>query len=1054
MKDNKVLLEEVIRMIDMSEYNSKEKEFLKENVTKRYLKEEDDIDFSDFFDDEEGGLKGDVDSKESAETEEEKLEKFKRQGYWKAYENRKKELEKFTASEDISVLDKLLLTYNSMTAAQAALFELQKDDLVKIKDLSTDTVRPEEEGGREGALYFKKDKPLYKLSDRKEFDRLAERGRFVLKVKGENDETIDRPLYQWLATRKNNLIKLRPGTKYASEANAQLNFLARILSNNPKDEIEQLILSDNGQAAKSNAFSIMQSYYRIVCNNIFRELYQLENSYVIDDAIEDGITSALANLMGTKGYVGKFTRMEVTSWNPIRNVSPWFIEVVKNNLKDTLERDVVDYVPKIDSSLDEFIKRKLKTNSKGNKILVIYSKVSSKSLAFVKEETNEKGVKTYKYIYSDSKDMTAEDKFIKDFKEQSNHLKAQNLYKTDREMLYGASRKADVRMDDEKFDELQSASNIDDALGIIYNIDVKSNDIKNILSNALDYMAKKGGVAGITAGTHGMDEFRIDDEKELKRLSKEDPEKAKDFKDKLIRRKKLAREMVINFMYNFLLSSIESNSPYIEKRTGEKQGGRGKGVESEALEMWIKDQNKMLANEIIKLEQNINPNLKSEEIVKKLQDLKITLKDDDKTRQDIKNGLKKYLESNPSDLRKLVDDIKNMPTAGYDVEVGSEPILERKLREKIQNILKERFTILQEEEDDLGFLSGDINKQLEVYKNSLSDLFSSGTYNTEKLTNIVKQIIETGQAPKNLNSENLAAHKGVYNFIITMLASVYGNLNTSEKRNVISYIFVSAFPRGENSNFINYLMSVAKLTPSSRVRDMVWDAILGGAKNLTSIERALNNYTPDKKNFNNFLITIIRNEIVDLLRKSKDTRTGYLEDPIGSSEEGDSNTLLDKLGDESEYQQRYGSDDEDVIKIANSLKKFMKENLSKKEFEMFLLLKDDEVSGTGRTGKTKFNISMAATALDISNVNARVIKSRLTDKLEKFIESGELREFVLNETGLDISGYTKIQNYLDNKLDKLESDSEENEEIKDDYYSDEEEDSDLNIEDEDFGDDN
>ncbi len=1029
MKDNKILLEEVIRMIDMSDYNSEKKEFLKENIKKRYLKEEDedDIDFSDFFDDEEGDLEGDVDSQESAETEEEKLERFKKQEYSKSYEKRKKELEKFTASEDISVLDKLLLTYNSMTAAQAALFELQKDDLIKIQDLSTDVVRPEEEGGEEGAVYFKGKKPLYKLSDRKEFDRLAERGRFVLKVKGENDETIDKPLYQWLATRKNNLIKLRPGTKYASEANAQLNFLARILSNNPKDEIEQLILSDNGQAAKSNAFSIMQSYYRIVCNNIFRELYQLENSYVIDDAIEDGITSALANLMGTKGYVGKLTRMEVTSWNPERNVSPWFIEVVKNNLKDTLERDVVDYVPKIDSSLDEFIKRKLRTNSKGNKVLVIYSKVSSKSLAFVKEESNEKGVKTYKYIYSDSKDMTAEDKFIKDFKEQNNHLKAQNLYKSDREMLYGASRKADVRMDDEKFDELQTANNIDDALGIIYNIDVKSNDIKQILSNALDYMAKKGGVAGINIGTHGLNEFRTEDDKELKKLSKEAPEKAKDFKDKLIRRKKLAREMVINFMYNFLLSSIESNSSYIEKRTGEKKGGRGKGVESEALEIWIKDQNKMLADEIIKIEQNINPGLKREEIFKKLQDLKITLKDDDKTRQDIKNGLKKYLESNPSDLRKLVDDIKNMPTAGYDVEVGSEPILERKLREKIKNILKERFTILQEEEEELGFLSGDIDKQLEVYKNSLSDLFSSGTYSLDKLNNIVKKIIETGQAPKNLNSENLAAHKGVYNFIITMLASIYENLNTSEKRNVISYIFVSAFPRGENSNFINYLMSVAKLTPSSRARDMVWDAVLGGAKSLTSIERALNNYTPDKKNFNNFLITIIRNEVIDLLRKSKDTITGYLEDPMGSSEEGDSNTLLDKIGDESEYQQRYGSDDEDVIKIANALKKFMKENLSKKEFEMFLLLKDDEVAGTGRTGKTKFNISIAATALDISNVNARVIKSRLTDKLEKFIESGELREFVLNETGLDISGYTKIQNYLDKKIDKLEADIEDDE---------------------------
>jgi DNA-directed RNA polymerase specialized sigma24 family protein len=1072
MKDNKVLLEEVIRMIDMSEYNSKEKEFLKENVTKRYLKEEDDDDDYISFGDEEDY--GDYESND--ETEEEAKERRKLERLVEIFRETEKKLKEYVPSIEndkkyLTTIDKLILAYGSINAAQAALFELQKEDFVQLEDLKTDIVKPESEEGREGAVYYKGSKPLYSKSEENEFLRLTKRGRFILKVKGKEEEKIDQPLYKWLETRKYNLIKLRTGSKFSADANAQLNFLARLLSKKPlNDEIDETIINNANKAAETNAFNIMQSYYLKVCTNIIKGK-GYEDSFVVTDAIDEGIASALANLMGTKGYVGKRTKMEETTWNPNRNVSAWFIQVVKNNVIDSIKK-ITKYKVQVDADVENYINLNSYKGKSGKNVIKVASK-TNKSTNLTNNVTKDKEKPIWYHFYVDG-DITATEKFNIDLQNNAEHLRWENLLKSDRDMLYKNVRTAPERLDDKNWKELQSVDNISDAAEIIFNIDGgTSREIKTLLSDALDEMVERGGVAGITKGTHGKGEMTIEEKNEYNKLLKQDPNKAGEFRRKVERRRELARESVINFMYNFLTSKISNYSrrdAYLDTKDGTKQSKIG-SIESDNLNMWINDQNEKIAKEIIKVEKSINPNLTDKEIVEKIGKLKIFL-NNEKHKQAIKNGLEDYLkkfkksDNETDDQRIKREKLKTIAQnliagerigSGYDVEVSG-PIFERKLREKIQNILKERFTILQEEEDDLGFLSGDINKQLEVYKNSLSDLFSSGTYNTEKLTNIVKQIIETGQAPKNLNSENLAAHKGVYNFIITMLASVYGNLNTSEKRNVISYIFVSAFPRGENSNFINFLMSKAKLKPSSRARDMVWDAILGGTKNLTSIERALNNYTPSEKNFNNFLITIIRNETVDLLRKSKDTRTGYLEDPTGSSEEGYSNTLLDKLGDESEYQQRYGSDDEDVIKIANSLKKFMKENLSKKEFEMFLLLKDDEVSGTGRTGKTKFNISMAATALDISNVNARVIKSRLTDKLEKFIESGELREFVLNETGLDISGYTKIQDYLDNKLDKLESDSEDNEEMKDDYHSNEDDDDDddnldVDVEDEDFGDD-
>lgn len=1064
MKNNKILLEEVIRMIEMSEYNSQQKEFLKENITKRYLKEEDEGDFT--FDDYEDYMDNNSDSQESEMSDEEKKEKQKRKTYWDAYVQRQEELKKYIPSiqndkEYLTDIDKLILAYGNVGEKDVEFYEkltnLQQGDFVKISDLSTDVVKPEEEGGREGAAFTKSSKILYPKKDVEEFKRLAQRGRLILKVGkdksivvGENDN-----LYKWMATRRENLIKLRGGNKFSPEANAQLNFLARLISKQPfNDEFEQKLIE---KAPTTNAYNIMSSYYNIVCKNIIGDLFRFDKN-ITEEEIPTGVQSMLANLVGTKGFVGKFTRIEQTSWNNNRNVSPWIIQGVKYHVIDSI-RKITTYKTKNDSDVQEYIKSRLDKSGTGKEILKVISKSEAQTKNVIRVQPHETMTNFFYHIYIDDKGLKKEDKFDIDFKSGAEHLKWKNLPKNDREMLYGSVRTAPEYLDDKQWEELQTADNIDDAAEIILNIDGgTSMEIRQFLSNALDEIIEKGGVAGISKGTHGKDEMTTEEKNEYNKLLKQDSNKAGEFRKKIERRRSLSREAVINFMYNFLLSKInkEWDKKYQDSEQGiekKSRGERGLGNEAQNLQMWIKDQNTKIAKEIAKIEKSINPNITSKEIVEKLRDLKILLKSGDKFRQAINKGFENYLEKfkksdDETEKEKMERErfskiAKNLIAGervgpGYDVEAGSEPILERKLRKKIQNILKERFTILKEEEEELGFLSGDIDKQLEVYKNSLSGLFSSGTYSAEKLTNVVKEIIATGKAPKNLNIENLATHKGVYNFIITMLASVYNNLSVTEKRNVISYIFVSAFPKGENSNFVHFLISISPMSSSTRARDMVWEAVLGGARELTSIERGLNNYSPSKKNFYNFLITIIKNETIDLLRKSKDSITGFLEDPVGNSEEGESNNLLNKLtGDKQSYE----SEKEDTIKIVESLKRFMKDKLNKLEFEMFLILGDDSVMGVGRDGSTKFSVSLAATALDISNVNARVTKSRLTNKLESFIESGELREFILNETGLDISGYTKLQKYLDDKLDNLESETED--------------DSDSDVEgDDDFDDDN
>jgi len=1043
MNKNKILLEEVMRMIDMSEHNSKQKEILKESVIKKYLKESEEEDeitldmFDDFGDD-------NSEDSESGLSDEDRKEVLKRKKYYQTFVDRTKELAtEYNADVDISVLDKLLLVFESVDKTVVELFNLAEEDLVKFEDLNTNVVKPEEEGGEEGAIYFKNKKSLYKKSDREEFDKIVKKGNFVIKAKGEGDEKIDSNLYKWLATRGRNLIKLTPGKKFSPEANAQLNFLARILSNKPKDAIEKEILDNSETLVRNNALKIMQDYYEVVADNIINDLIQLDSSTELQEAIKDGVIKALYNLRGLASYGSKTNREKIqeTSWDPKRNVSPWIIQVAKNNLIDALKLNVTDYKISSKSDIIAFIEKnthktadvieKSKTIDKDTVIRTL--KEEPVAIAIISKVSGDAGKNNttmvapfgsdYKYIYTSNSKKGATEKVLEDINNGAEHLKFKNLTKADRNILYKSERKesAPVHLDSQQWEELQTANNIEDASKIMYNIDITSTEIRNVLENALDNMVEKGGVAGISVGTHSLDKFSTEEERKLNSLTKTDASEASEFKNKLIRRKKLAREMVINFMYNFLLSSLEKVSPIKSKET-KKQGERSKGFESEALGMWIKDQNEKLLNQIIPLEKSINPDLTNKEIQDKINKYKITLKDSDKTRQEIKNGLRDYLESNKDDLRKIVDDIKNMPAAGYDVEVGSEPILERKLRAKIKKILNERFKLLGEEEEG-EFSSEDLDSSLNVYKKSISNLIESDKYSPEFLTEIVKEIINTGKNSRNLHNENLATHKGVYNFIITMLASVYNQLSTGQKRNVISYIFVSAFPRGENSNFTNFLVRTAKLRPNSRSRDVVWDAVLGGDRGLTSIEKALNNYTPERKNFINFLITVIKNKAIDLFRMYKDGQTDYLEDPTGNSGEYE-NTMLDKLSDDSSYTQSYKSDEEDTRKIVESLKTFMKQNVSKKELDMFILLSDKSVYATNRKGKTEFNISLAASKLDLSNVNARVIKSRLKDKINKFIESGELRDYILKDTGLDISGYAKIQDYLENKREKLDDDNE------------------------------
>jgi hypothetical protein len=126
-----------------------------------------------------------------------------------------------------------------------------------------------------------------------------------------------------------------------------------------------------------------------------------------------------------------------------------------------------------------------------------------------------------------------------------------------------------------------------------------------------------------------------------------------------------------------------------------------------------------------------------------------------------------------------------------------------------------------------------------------------------------------------------------------------------------------------------------------------------------------------------------------------------LDSPIPGAGDDDMEapTLLSKLDSKESSDLDVEENDKNVLKYLNE---FLKENLSKTEFNIFEALVGNN-----------FNNQNAANELGVETGAVRTSRSRINNKFKGFIESGELRDYILDNSGVDINQYPKIKDFIE-----------------------------------------
>lgn len=829
MHNKNRLYDEVSRMIELFESDSKKSNFLKnsfkEKISKKTnLKEALDIGDLDIFGD---------------KSDEEANKKIK------------SEFDSHSASDDISLLNKLGLTSRSMNTLQKNLFDLEKKDFLNIQDLRTKAVRTSDEG----AAVSKWRKDLYSQMSASEFKDLLRKGRFVLKIGSNSDEVEPNQaekLYKWLDTKSFNAIGLNTSGKVSKEGNATLNFLGRIVSGEGLKEDEQKIMSAFGEGARNSAGKILYDWYKLVSENILLDLLNMKPTPENLDIISEGVNKAMRELVEGK-------------WNPSQNLSPWFLQVVKNHAKNELKK-ITQYVPDLDSAARIFDDMM----SKDGVISIVSRKdPSHKNLA---DEVEDMGDKKYIYKYSSTEDA------LNDLKDsmtvKNHHMKPYNLLISKSKDLFSSERQAPSYMDPEEIASMQ-----------IGDVSIKDFDggaqdeIKDILGDAVEFMSSAENFIG-TEELLGKEikKPRAVSAKQHSTESKPDSKSAK-----------AAKSNLVNFLYNFVLPTLlnsvgktvtkevedtNPNSPTygqtirVVDTSRTERDPSNKAIEAvrdveesgnisaNVMNTWIDSQNKKIMDSLKK----IRPEQSEEELEKLAKEKGLLIKGN---AQDLWNGLKVFLAKSPSVFKKITELILQTSAKGYEEELSKDS-LEERIRAKIQKILKESFILKENEEVEQEVLDvEDLDNQIKIF----GDRFSKATtYDQEKLNNEVKNVVN-GEMSK-WTFEN--GFDGQHNYVTSILASLYNSLNKVQQDNIVKYIFLSFFPYGDKSKIIG-LMSEKITGNRDALRDLIWNSLMEPeSNNKILFVNALEKYEP-KGSFYKFLNRRLRNSVSNALKGSEES---------------------------------------------------------------------------------------------------------------------------------------------------------------------------------------
>lgn len=294
--------------------------------------------------------------------------------------------------------------------------------------------------------------------------------------------------------------------------------------------------------------------------------------------------------------------------------------------------------------------------------------------------------------------------------------------------------------------------------------------------------------------------------------------------------------------------------------------------------------------------------------------------------------------------------------------------------------------------------------------------------NEKELDNIHAQILKavsTGRVNKDFNFSKYnygSGKKDNYDYFVSVLAALYKDADATDKKNIRNVIFIT-MPVYEQYNSMEGSDKIS-IRPSALTKLVARKAGIGydlrGEKTIDAsyyvdivaesiykaIDYALEKYRPDDGIFSSVAIFKAVGLTQDALESKLHQKTFAaggqkfsLDEPLGKDGEEDE-TKMDRItGDETGEAPK---DKEAVRSFVDAIKNFVNEKLGSKP-KLSKYLEFFNLFSLGH------NMSEIADMMDIKYDYVRVIKKRMEDFLTKFVESGDMQDYLYEETGMKVN---------------------------------------------------
>jgi hypothetical protein len=318
---------------------------------------------------------------------------------------------------------------------------------------------------------------------------------------------------------------------------------------------------------------------------------------------------------------------------------------------------------------------------------------------------------------------------------------------------------------------------------------------------------------------------------------------------------------------------------------------------------------------------------------------------------------------------------------------------------QLKKLIRESFRTLLEVE-----LTTDKKAGIEDI-NQAGTRFAKSGINTEFFNSIIQKILNGDLTKWTLDFAYAKGKVKELGYILSTLATLYKEVDGTQKENIRDYIFYSLVPKGNRSSFLTLIgkkAGIADIFEKSK-DDEVYDLLLDSVGE--AIPKALETFNPEmNRDFFAYVILLCTNITKNNLKKwygySEDDETKYvtkssLDDPMHDDNDETKASALPSVEK---------SENSEIKAMAEAVDDFIRDELFHGKNPLWMNIYDMTTAG--------YNIEQMADALKQDPRQIRTTRSRMSDIIDAAIKKGELADYVFKQTGLDINKFPKVQEIL------------------------------------------